>query len=260
MSLPVIVITTSSACGTCKAIRGDGQPREPKKKADGTQLMPGLIKGGYHWSPALFTGLLTGKTGKGPARYRVYEPYFTTLGPKGLWDMVELNEFTLKATGGVTRTTYSPSDDKKGVMIAVDGGTKTVLKGASDFGSFVARKIPVEIMHFLYLYPNWIYVNGAIWDGALRGANHLYAYPSSLQVTSVTADDGKPKYGIDTKKPYTSQEDPVENAALFLSPTGAPKLLPPTGPNLAVKGDTVIMPTTAGCTSAGLGYKIVPFD
>lgn len=262
MSLPVVVIITSKSCGHCQNMRNDGQPREPKRAPNGQPLVPGTIKGGHHWSPSFFASLITGT--RGPVlpqtmpKWRVYELYFPTLNPRSLGELLEFNEFTLKP-GGVTRTTFSPEDEKSEgrsrVLVSIDGSKKSIVPGAPDFRTFVAQRCPAEILNFLYIYPGWVWVNGPTWDGALRGIKHLFAHVSSCFVKSMKDEKSNDIWGVDTDKGYTLAEDPLE-VAMSLDNTSA-KLYPPKieAPPPA-QAPTIVM-ETLGAACQKLGFRLV---
>lgn len=250
MSLPVIAILTSASCGHCRSMRGDGQPREPSNPS-----IPGPIKGGHHWSPTFFRRLITGnKKGEGTAKWRVFEFYFPTLRIDSIGSLLEANEFNLKP-GGITRTTYMPTSDGTSVMRAFDGGKKTALDGAGDFKTWVAKRYPKELINFVYLYPGWIWTSGPNWDAAVKGTEHMFSHVSACFVDVQGKDDaGKPIYGVNYEKKFTTPEDPLE-VAITLN-NASPKLHPPkeNTEQLPLPTETVRM-QTAGCSA--LGFRLV---
>ncbi len=254
MSLPVVAIITSAACGHCRNMRGDGQPREPKKSA--TPIPGPISKGGYHFSPSFFQALITGnKAGTGPAKWRVYEFYFPTLSPRSIAEALEINEFTLKPGGGIVRTTYSRGDGTDpGMMMAVDGGKKSLMPGTK-WATSVAQRYPADLTNFAYLFPGWVWADGNVWNAAVRGERRLYAYVSSCFVKAYPVEGGTHYWGVDYERKFTSPEDPLENAATLGN--GNTKLTPPSGTTagpVATQSGTVVM-DTVGCSMRG--YRLI---
>lgn len=269
MSLPVIAILTSTRCPHCVSTRGaDGQPREFKeKKADGSLSDVGLdkrsqIKGGHYWSPSFFQKLITGNSGRPIAKYRVYEFFMPRQDPEPMSTALEVSEFTLKPGGGVTRTTYKPSEDKTKVAVYNDGEKKGVVGGNIDFPTFVSTKFPQELTNYRYVYPAWAFFKGSTWDAAVRGTEHLYGYAVMCTLMPVPGADGKIMHVVDRSKQPTQAEDPLvlaakldNNSPILQTPASLPAGPPPTGGSAMPDTATFL---TAGPACRALGFKIVP--
>ncbi|CAH6418740.1 Hypothetical protein POVN_LOCUS461 [uncultured virus] len=262
MSLPVIAINTSNGCGHCKGFRKDGQPRVPQKDALGNPKMPGTFFG-YHWSPDTFRKLVTGTAdGKGSAKWRVFDFYWTTLDGRSVKDVMVVSEFTLKGTDGVTRTSYSKQPNGKGVVAAIDDGKAHLLPGAGDWDNFVTKRYPAELINFLFYYPQVMYVNGAVWDNAVRGTGRLYGVVKDCVVAPIKNPDGSVRYNIDYSKPPKSQANPVK---LAIDLTDASKelqlptvsILPDSLP-LPAEGERAVLMETVGNGCKSLGFKLIP--
>lgn len=253
MSLPVIAILTSSKCGHCVVMRGDGNPKEPKRNRNGKPLSHGKIKGGHHWSPTFFKKLIRGGSNDGNPKFRVFEFHFPTLGPRAISEASEISEFIITPRNKLTRLTYSPA--KEGVYVQTDGGKKKMYdskRGITFQG--LSEKFPRDLLNFSYIYPGWVIADGKVWDDAVLGINHLYAKPLSCYVKE-EEKNGKRFWRVDVAKGYTELVDPIEFIK-NLGP-GYPSLkIPPKEEEKESKDEEKRENRIEGCRY--MGYKISP--
>lgn len=235
MSLPIIVIITSSRCSHCISMRGqDGS----FKSDDASSTIPN----NWAWNEKFFSALLRGGEKSGPAKFKVYEINYSTMNPNDAIN--EISEFSLGSNNHVKRTIYSNNNDFLNVT-TIEGDKKSTNPSNMKFSEFASKSIPKDISNYILMYPSILYFSNSAWENSKSGKENLYGL---IAGANVTYNNGK--WGFDTASKPT-RVDPVEFSSKISK--GQISLNPEVVP---VNNNSQIVTARAGCSAQN--FQVLP--
>lgn len=205
MERPVLVIGTSSQCGFCEMMRGDGWPMRAIPKPKDSKDMPRkIIPGGYLWTVPFFKSVLTGGENDGIQRVELFEVHYSDK----IADSFDVSEFTIfdlnRGKLRVRRYRYVPPVNRqpaRGISYAIfeedsDSGSPVVepkwqTSMKIDYLSFRDQWIPQELDYFKLHFPFFNYVSSLIWYSSLKHNTPLYVFSPGYQTVHHPLDPNR---------------------------------------------------------------------
>jgi hypothetical protein len=184
--MDVVIIITAQNCSACKAMRGE----TGELLLDNDTGHP-MIPGGDRWNSKFFRLLLTGGKDDNTQRFRVFEYHFPSMSTTSYDNIDSLSEFKLFFNPSmkkmyVEKDTYVPLRDKVEEKKSINGEYKESHYIKMRYEDFLKTKVPsVNFGQFVNEFPNFMFVEGTVFDDSLKDKNIFQPLMLPSQKTTV---------------------------------------------------------------------------